>query len=177
MARFSTRSINLQGYQEDVNQTDNDPLIYSASQPCIKPRQHESALTKWKTYIIQKYSSFDCIQFNALGQSVVLLNSRWFRPIRFQDTKDSLALRLVGIARSKVRNFRTKPRHALYVQSDGNPSILGKFNSSIGLRPGLSPRAQKMDCSSRAQKNRSVDLQRPGGIIDMETTCQSITAD
>ncbi|GAA57289.1 hypothetical protein CLF_112482, partial [Clonorchis sinensis] len=30
----------------DVDQTDNAPSIYSASQPCIKPRQRESALIK-----------------------------------------------------------------------------------------------------------------------------------
>ncbi|GAA52892.1 hypothetical protein CLF_109053, partial [Clonorchis sinensis] len=45
----------------DVDQTDNAPSIYSASQPSIKPRQRESALIK------PSYRYFVCPNFIACG--------------------------------------------------------------------------------------------------------------
>ncbi|KER19269.1 hypothetical protein T265_11900 [Opisthorchis viverrini] len=92
------------GLADDVDQTDNTPLTWSAPQPCIKPRHQESVLIKVRQrpsnmqHVTVSYQSQTvCVSVGLSSDSVLPING--FRPLYLSH---SHALKL---SRSLVRNI------------------------------------------------------------------------
>ncbi|KER29741.1 hypothetical protein T265_03653 [Opisthorchis viverrini] len=74
---LNARNLRRLSVPRDVDQTDNAPAICSTSQPCIKPRQRESALNK----VRQRPRNMQQVAVSYQSKTVLLNSIESYRPV------------------------------------------------------------------------------------------------